>query len=66
MLRITNKDHIHLRSTFRPACVTSKRYQPRVSVSQVQEPRGMNELGNASQSWIDAPRPGIRHHRMTI
>ena len=68
MLLIANKDHVHLRSTSRPACVASARYHARESawISQAQEATGMNEPVTTGHSWIHAPRPGIRRHRTTV
>jgi hypothetical protein len=54
-------------SLSRPAGVAGARYSPRESVStwQVQAAMGMNEPGASGHSWIHAPPPGIRRHRMT-
>ena len=67
MLLSANKDHIHPRSSSRPACVAGTRYNLResVSLSQARAAMGVNEPGTSGHSWIHAPPPGIRRHRMT-
>ncbi len=67
MLLIANKDHIHPKSSSRPACVASTQYNAResVSTSQARAATEMNEPGTSGHSWIRAPRPGIRGHDKT-
>ncbi|MEX2163436.1 MAG: hypothetical protein WD823_04240 [Sulfuricaulis sp.] len=53
-------------SLSRPTCVAGTRYNlcESVSLSQARAAMGMNEPGTSGHSWIHAPPPGIRRHRM--